>query len=47
MQEDDETTAIQLQSSLATHGIYVSLATIPKELTRAWMGYRGSAYFQL
>ena len=28
MQEDDETTATQLQSRLATCGIYISLATI-------------------
>ena len=28
MQEDDETTATQLQAKLADHGIYVSLATI-------------------
>ena len=28
MQEDDETTATQLQSRLANHHIYVSLATI-------------------
>ena len=28
MEEDDETTATQLQAKLASHGVYMSLATI-------------------
>ena len=36
MQEDDETTATQLQAKLAAHGCYVSLTTILRNPT--WMG---------
>ena len=42
MQEDDETSATQLQAKLASLGVYVSLATIVRNWT-----YRGSAYCQL
>lgn len=47
MKGDDETTATQLQSILASKEIYVSLATIVR--SRAVLGwtYRGSAYCQL
>ena len=47
MQEDDETTATQLQSRLATCGIYVSLATILRNRQQLGWVYRGSAYCQL
>ena len=47
MQEDDETTAIQLQSRLATCGIYVSLATILRSRQQLGWVYHGSAYCQL
>ena len=46
MQEDDETTATQLQSKLANNGIYVSQATILQNRFLGWV-YRGSAYCQL
>ena len=47
MEEDDKTTAKQLQFKLASHGAHVSLATIlcNRRLT-GWI-YRGSAYCQL
>ena len=47
MQEDDETTATQLQARLATHRIYVSLATIRRSRHQFGWVYRGSAYCQL
>ena len=47
MQEDDETTATQLQTKLADHGIYISLATILRNRRLLGWVYRGSAYFQL
>ena len=47
MQEDDETTATQLQARLATHRIYVSLATILRSRQQLGWVYRGSAYCQL
>ena len=43
----DETTATQLQSILATYGIYVSLATILRNRSSLGWIYRGSAYCQL
>ena len=47
MQEDDETTATQIQTKLALSNIYVSLSTIVRNrLTLGWT-YRGSAYCQL
>lgn len=47
MREDDETTATQLRSRLATYGVYVSLATIlHSRQTLGWV-YHGSAYCQL
>lgn len=47
MQEEDETTATQLQTKLANHGIYVSLATILRNRRLLGWVYRGSAYCQL
>lgn len=47
MQEDDETTATQLQSRLAAHHVYVSLATILRSRQQLGWVYRGSAYCQL
>ena len=47
MQEDDETTATQLQVKLANHGIYISLATILRNRRLLGWIYRGSAYCQL
>lgn len=47
MQEDDETTATQLQAKLADRGIYVSLATILRNRRILGWIYRGSAYCQL
>ena len=47
MREDDETTATQLQSRLATYGVYVSLATILRSRQMLGWVYRGSAYCQL
>ena len=47
MRADDETTATQLQSILATYGIYVSLATILRNRSSLGWIYRGSAYCQL
>jgi len=45
--EDDETTATQLQAKLASHEIYVSLATILRSRKQLQWVYRGSAYCQL
>lgn len=47
MQEDDETTATQLQAKLASFGVYVSLATIVRNRVQLGWTYRGSAYCQL
>ena len=47
MQEDDETTATQLQAKLADNGIYISLATILRNRRLLGWVYRGSAYCQL
>ena len=47
MREDDETTATQLQARLATHGLYVSLATILHNRHQLGWIYRGLAYCQL
>ena len=45
MEEDDETTATQLQSKLASDGVYVSLATILRNRHLLGWIYRGSAYY--
>jgi len=47
MNDDDETTATQLQSKLASYNVYVSLATILKNRIQLGWTYRGSAYSQL
>lgn len=47
MEEDDETTATQLQAKLADHGVYVSLATILRNRHLLGCIYHGSAYSQL
>ena len=47
MEEDDETTATQLQEKLASHGVYVSLATILRNRCLLGWIYQGSAYCQL
>ena len=47
MQEDDETTATQLQVKLANHGIYMALATILQNRRLLGWIYRDSAYCQL
>lgn len=47
MQEDDETSATQLQAILASVGVYVSLATIVRNRVQLGWTYRGSAYCQL
>ena len=47
MQQDDETTATQLQAMLASRSIYVSLATIVRNRLQLGWTYRGSAYCQL
>ena len=47
MRFDDETTATQLQTTLAEHGVYVSLATIVHNQVELGWVYRGSAYCQL
>ena len=47
MEEDDETTATQLQAKLADFGVYVSLATILRNRHLLGWIYRGSAYCQL
>ena len=47
MHADDETTATQLQAILASHGLYVSLATIVRNRIQLGWTYRGSAYCQL
>ena len=47
MEEDDETTATQLQVELASHRVYVSLATILRNGRLLGLIYRGSAYCQL
>ena len=47
MCKDNETTATQLQSILATRQIYVSLSTIVRKRSELGWTYRGSAYCQL
>ena len=47
MRADDETTATQLQTLLASHGVYVSLSTILRSRKQLGWIYRGSAYCQL
>lgn len=47
MRQDDETTATQLQAILASHHVYVSLATILRNRNQLGWTYRGSAYCQL
>ena len=47
MENDDETTATQLQAKLADHGVYVSLTTILRNRRLLGWVYRGSAYCQL
>ena len=47
MQEDDKTTATQLQAKLAARGCYVSLTTILHNRRQLGWVYRGSAYCQL
>lgn len=47
MQNDDETTATQLQGVLASHNVYVSLSTILRNRRQLGWVYRGSAYCQL
>ena len=47
MEEDDETTATQLQAKLASYNVYVSLSTILRNRLRLGWTYRGSAYCQL
>ena len=47
MQEDDETTATQLQAILASKNVYVSLSTIVRNRAELGWTYRGSAYCQL
>ena len=47
MQEDDETTATQIQANLASHDVYVSLTTILQNRRQMGWIYRGSAYCQL
>ena len=47
MRRDDETTATQIQSILATYGVYISLATITRARHQMGWIYRGSAYCQL
>ena len=43
----DETTATQIQSILATYGVYISLAAITRARHQMGLIYRGSAYCQL
>ena len=47
MRFNDETTATQLQATLAEHGVYVLLATIVCNRVELGWVYRGSAYCQL
>ena len=47
MQEDDETTAAQLQVLLASEGHLMSLSTIIRCRKELGWTYRGSAYCQL
>lgn len=47
MQEDDETTATQLQAKLASYNVHVSLSTILRNRRQMGWVYRGSAYCQL
>ena len=47
MEDDDETTASQLQTLLVSKGCSVSLATIKRSRSRMGWTFRGSAYCQL
>ena len=47
MRRDDKTTATQIQSILASYGVYISLATITRARHQMGWIYRGSAYCQL
>ena len=47
MQEDDETSATQLRAKLASLGVYVSLATIVRNIVQLGWTYHGSPYCQL
>ena len=47
MQENDETTATQLQAKLAAHGCYVLLSTIMRNRCQLEWVYCASAYCQL
>lgn len=47
MRRDDETTATQIQTILAAHSVYASLATIIRARHQMGWIYRGSAYCQL
>ena len=47
MQENDETSATQLQAKLASLGVSVSLATIVRNRVQLGWTYHGSAYCQL
>ena len=47
MHRDDETTTTQIQSLLATHGVYISLSTITRARHHMGWIYRGSASCQL
>jgi len=44
MREDDETTATQLQAKLASHEIYVSLATILRSRKQLQWVYRSEEH---
>jgi hypothetical protein len=47
MEDDDETTASQLQTMLTHRGCSLSLATIKRSRSRMGWTFRGSAYCQL
>ena len=47
MEEDDETTATQLQVRLASYGVYISLTTILRNRRLLGWVYRCSVYCQL
>ena len=47
MEEDDETTAVQLQKLLAENGYELSLHTILRSCAKLGWTFRGSTYCQL
>ena len=47
MEDDDETTATQLQAMLTRRGCSLSLATVKRSRSRMGCTFRGSAYCQL